>query len=547
MIVCGLKLTHDGGVALIDGDRLICSVEIEKLHNNARYSPLDDLAVLPRILGSFGYAPEQIDRFVIDGWGGAELGVVSAESDGRRIYLPVAPYRERRPEESVLAPYEDHGLPIGGKTYSYSSYSHAAGHIAGSWFASPLAERERPVLVLVWDGGMLPRLYRFDPERRAVDNLGPLFDLYGNAYAIFAQRFGPFRRDEDEIRDDSSVAGKVMAYVALGTCREAVLDIIEGAHRDTDTGTMESAWAFSREVRRRVDECGGIDDEDVLASFHEYLQRLLGASLIRCCDALGADRPRSLIMAGGCALNIKWNSSVRDLGLFDGVWVPPFANDSGSALGTACCELLADPSFRSLSWSPYAGPSLGEARAEPGWGSEPMDTVGLAALLHHTGERVVCLTGRAEIGPRALGNRSILAPATSGSMKDGLNSVKGREAYRPVAPICLEEHAADVFAPGSADPYMLFDHRVRPEWCDRVPAIVHLDGTARLQTVNDDQNPVVTAVLREYHRLSGVPLLCNTSANLPGCGFFPDVASAMRWNRTRYVWSDDVLYTHLDG
>jgi carbamoyltransferase len=124
-----------------------------------------------------------------------------------------------------------------------------------------------------------------------------------------------------------------------------------------------------------------------------------------------------------------------------------------------------------------------------------------------------------------------------------LNGIKGRESYRPVAPICLEERAADIFEPGERDPYMVFDHRVRPDWAARIPAVVHVDGTARLQTVSDRDSPLAASVLRAFAARSGIPVLCNTSANLPGRGFFPDAASAMSWGGTSYVWADGVLYT----
>jgi carbamoyltransferase len=127
-------------------------------------------------------------------------------------------------------------------------------------------------------------------------------------------------------------------------------------------------------------------------------------------------------------------------------------------------------------------------------------------------------------------------------MKRVLNYIKNREDYRPVAPICLEEDAKDIFAPGSKDPYMLFDHIVRPKWKDRIPAVCHLDGTARLQTVNEAENPVLYRLLIEYKRLSGTPLLCNTSANYSGKGFFPDLSSAMKWGKVNYVWCDNALY-----
>ncbi|MEE3922504.1 carbamoyltransferase C-terminal domain-containing protein [Micromonospora sp. BRA006-A] len=146
--------------------------------------------------------------------------------------------------------------------------------------------------------------------------------------------------------------------------------------------------------------------------------------------------------------------------------------------------------------------------------------------------------GRAELGPRALGHRSIIAPAHDPAMKDRLNEIKLRESYRPVAPICLEERAPEVFDPGTPDPYMLFEHHIRPGggWRDRVPAVVHADGSARLQTVGP-AHPLLFELLTAYERHSGIPVLCNTSANHPGRGFFPDAASAMRWGGVPRVWS----------
>jgi len=165
----------------------------------------------------------------------------------------------------------------------------------------------------------------------------------------------------------------------------------------------------------------------------------------------------------------------------------------------------------------------------------------LADLLVASGDPVVFLNGRAELGPRALGNRSILAPAVCAEMKDTLNRLKGRESYRPVAPICLEEHAPMIFSPGSADPYMLFEHYVKETWKARVPAICHLDGTARLQTVSAI-NGKIYELLMYYYQKSGIPLLCNTSANLNGSGFFPDVQSAMKWGKANFIWHNNMLF-----
>lgn len=250
----------------------------------------------------------------------------------------------------------------------------------------------------------------------------------------------------------------------------------------------------------------------------------------------------NLVLGGGCALNIKWNALIRASGLFQDVFVPPFPNDAGAAIGTAVCESFQHGNL-ALEWDVYSGPSLAARPVPEGWQTQPCDERQLAQLLHAEDEPVVVLSGRAELGPRALGNRSILAPATDPRMKARLNAIKNRADYRPVAPICLENHAHEVFTPGTPDPYMLFEHRMRHGWAERVPAIVHRDGTARLQTIDERSNSA-GRILAAYTQISGVPVLCNTSANFEGRGFFPDVASAAQWKGTRYIWSENVLYTN---
>lgn len=259
------------------------------------------------------------------------------------------------------------------------------------------------------------------------------------------------------------------------------------------------------------------------------------------------DDPWNLCFAGGCALNIKWNSAFRRHPMVKEMWVPPFPDDSGSAIGTACAHLASERGgLRAIDWHVRLGPELLPTPHVPeGWSITPCRPEELARILHRTGKPVVVLRGRAELGPRALGARSIIAPAVDPKMKDVLNEAKLREPYRPVAPICLVEHAPEIFDPGTPDPYMLYDHYVRPEWVDRIPAVLHLDGTARLQTVSNQDDPNLAAVLREYHKWSGIPVLCNTSANYKGRGFFPDASSAMEWGQVDLVWSEGNLYRRI--
>ncbi len=558
-VICGLKLTHDGALAVISGDRLLFSVETEKIGNRRRHSRLSDLTDVVNQLDLHGLGIGDLDAISVDGWIQSTDGRAAAEiqlADGQSHMVDLAGY-------AVIgepgAPLPAHprtagtGLPLGPKTLDYSSYPHATGHAFASYSTSRYAQEGRPALVLVWDGGMPATLYRFDPAAGALMSLGVVLPVVGALYPIFASLFPPFavsaqqRRglgglgDFAQLESLLPVSGKAMAYASLAPVDEEALRVMAELAESMMPIGIPGAFLWSHQVKRRLEPLG-LPDAALLASFQEYLLRALLAGLR---TGPGADYARAgepLCLSGGCALNIKWNSALRASGDFSDVWVPPFPNDAGSAIGTACAELFRRTGRAALRWSVFDGPDLGHEPVPAGWHGNPCSVAELAALLDRDGEPVVVVDGRAELGPRALGHRSIIAPATGAAMKDRLNDIKLRESYRPVAPICLESRAAEVFDPGTPDPYMLFEHQVRPGWLDKVPAIVHADGSARLQTVGPEHR-LMFELLTEYERRSGIPVLCNTSANHPGCGFFPDAASAMRWGGVRRVWSEGRLYT----
>ncbi|MGP0047282.1 MAG: carbamoyltransferase N-terminal domain-containing protein [Solirubrobacteraceae bacterium] len=542
MIRLGLKLTHDGGFAVLDGTTLVCSHEAEKSDNLARHARLEAID-LERTLSDYGIALSDVDRVLVDGW-------TQSRAPGARAGagpVAVAPYHENDRHRDPLAPVAHAGLELGAGTTPYLSYSHAAGHAAGAYATGPWARDRLPALVLVWDGAMLARLYRLDPNVPELTPLRPVFPFVGHLYPAFASYFGPFSPngslpDHDGLPEDQllDLSGKAMAWVGLGAVDPGLTEIFERAYRQTADLRWESVFAFARAVHRAARDVGA-SEADTVATFQAFVGDKLVHALTRTL-AHNPALPRRLCFAGGCALNIAWNARLRSSGLFEDVWVPPFPNDAGSALGCAAADLLRDGQGPLIDWDVYRGPELRGAEPAPGWRGSSCSLSELAARLADHAEPVVFLNGRAELGPRALGNRSILCPAGDPDTKTRLNQIKLREWYRPVAPICLEAFAPEVFDPGSPDPYMLFTHRVRPEWVHRVPAIVHLDGTARLQTVTERQNPVVARLLEEFRRLTGVPLLCNTSANLKGSGFFPDLRSATEWPGADHVWSDGVLY-----
>lgn len=552
MLVCGLNLAHDGAVALVDGNRLLASVEGEKVGGGLRHINFEHLEQIEQILGSEGVRVKDIDHLVVSGWlsGSGELGELFAKQGGTSVRVVAAPYVEGGNGCGLLRRYEFDGIPAGLLQGGYVSYSHVSHHVFGSYCSSPFARQEAPSYVLAWDGCIFPRLYWIEPHPIRTTYLGALMPLTGDYFLDFCAQCEEFRVDSTKttgeiFRARSAIPGKAMAYAALGKCNPAAFPVydalIDEAWKPHDMPLqLRGAFVGSRARALLRD----MSDADLIATCQEHIGQKLVGSLARVLRERQTGHHPRLCVSGGCGLNIKWNSLIRRSGLFSEVWVPPFTNDSGAALGMACCEMVQSDSGIALEWNAYSGPQLGTTSVPRGYNARECDEAQLARILHEEGEPVVVLHGRAELGPRALGNRSILAPAVCGGMKDRVNALKKRANYRPVAPLCLESRAEEIFDPGCRDPYMLFEHRVRPEWARRIPAVVHLDGTARLQTIGaEDKTTAVGRILDEYAKLSGIPVLCNTSANLPGHGFFQSAPAAIEWGQTRYVWSSGILYT----
>jgi carbamoyltransferase len=240
-----------------------------------------------------------------------------------------------------------------------------------------------------------------------------------------------------------------------------------------------------------------------------------------------ATRCENLAMAGGVALNCVMNARIRDDGPFERVWVQPAAGDAGTALGAA---LWIDHRERGTKangrrWAmhdAYLGPQYRDDEIEAflAWSKLPYTrparyTEAVAERLA-SGKIVGWFQGRMEFGPRALGARSILASPIPQDMQARLNEIKDREDFRPVAPAVLEEKAHLWFEGCTRSPFMLFTYGVVNERADRVPAIRHVDGTARVQTVAEDQHPLYHRLLRDFEARTGVPVLVNTSFNTRG-------------------------------
>ena len=219
---------------------------------------------------------------------------------------------------------------------------------------------------------------------------------------------------------------------------------------------------------------------------------------------------RNLVYAGGVALNCAANTQLANMGLFDNIWIIPNPGDAGSSLG---CIAAAEKQH--LQWNnPFLGYNIE--------GEYPIDKI-IKEL--ETNKMVGVANGRAEFGPRALGNRSLLADPRGPEVKDLVNQIKRRQKFRPFAPAILEEDVHEYFTLPTAvknTPYMQF---TAP--CVRgkdFPAIIHYDNTSRVQTVSKSDNPGFYELLKEWKYKTGCPMLLNTSLNIKGQPIVNDVA-----------------------
>jgi carbamoyltransferase len=343
----------------------------------------------------------------------------------------------------------------------------------------------------------------------------------GLLYEEVTEHLG-FRRSSDEY--------KVMAMASYGAPRflDAFRALVRG---DGDGGfAVDRVDWDSFAPRLGPGEAWTVAHADLARSVQERLEEVL-LDLARWVH-LHTGEP-CLTMAGGVALNCVANSRVWRDGPFDAVWVQPASGDSGTALGAAL-RVARDLGDRVL---PMTGADLGRS-----WGEDeleawlrsvrlpyerPPDVADAVADILADDGIVAWFQGASEYGPRALGRRSLLADPRSAANLERLNDVKGREQFRPVAPMVLDERAAELFDGPLPSPYMLFTHRVRELWMERIPAVVHVDGTARIQTVSATREPLVAAMLRAFERRTGVPVVVNTSLNTAGRPMVDDPRDAL--------------------
>jgi carbamoyltransferase len=399
---------------------------------------------------------------------------------------------------------------------------HHVSHAASTGLASPRGGNA-DVLVLDGRGESASHLAgRYDGGELEVLATQALPHSLGLVYETVTDHLG-FLRSSDEF--------KVMALASYG--RPRFLDELRRTIYATGDGGFHTEpidWQ-GLVKRRAADEEWTADHADLAASVQARIEEVLLELATWLHDQTGGT---ALTLAGGAGLNCVANTRLFADSPYTDVWVQPAAGDAGTALGCAL-HVARTGGDTTL---PMPGADLGrswtddelEARLRTARVAyeRPADVAEEVAECLANDGVVAWFQGRSEYGPRALGRRSLLAHPGKERNLERLNDVKGREQFRPVAPMVLEQRAEQIFSRGPLpSPYMLFVHDVAPEWRDRIPAVVHVDGTARVQTVSDSDEPLVARMLEGFERRTGLPVVVNTSLNTAGRPMVDDPRDAL--------------------
>lgn len=533
MRILGLvDCTHDSGVAILQDGVPEFVIEEERL-DRRKHSQRFPSHGLKAAVFDRGLSISDFECLVVP-WDVARLRRSFGRAVARRFPLSLALLlQQSRPSQKNGIVSLNQGIVRGfAKNFGIRdlppivNVGHHDSH-AAIYFASPFDD----ATVLVADG------YGDDAATSAYVGAGGklervwhtgIFNSLGLVYAFVSDYLG-FGALSGE--------GKVMALAAFGgptyvdRFREIVRATDDGRYAVDMSYFSYDSLGMLRPIRSKFVRAFGPARapggplEDRHRDIARALQTVTEEILIHIARGLAARSPsRNLVLTGGVALNCVANARIAEETPFRRVWVPPVASDTGAPLGAAMWhyhQTLGHARGFRLE-HPYFGLSYTDDEIETALRAAnlPFERLSESDLVERTardlaqGRIVGWFQGRFEMGPRALGNRSMLADPRNASMRDVLNArVKHREGFRPFAPAILADRAQEYFELDGEDPFMTLAPRVRAGMADRIPAGVHVDGTARLQTVRRDVNPRYYDLIAAFGRLTGVPVLLNTSFN----------------------------------
>lgn len=518
--IVGTKPGHDGAIAHIFDSVLEFLFESEK-DNNLRYADIDG----GTFLKAFSRCKEVPNVLALGGWSEGN------DPQDRNIEEGYCGLNRGSYSEIIFA----------GRSVKKFSSSHERSHLLCAYGLSPFPQG-MPCYALVWEGHI--GAFYFINERVDITKIKDVLSDPGIRYAFLYALVDPdFKMGRGSIRLGD--AGKLMAISAFSN-----------GERLTEDGKLLIARILDATLRGRdlckndfkyshYHNCG--TDHPDFPDLANYLSDQIYIKFENAARDVVKDK-HPLLISGGCGLNCEWNSKWISSRIFSDVFIPPCANDSGSAIGTAIDAMMEFTGSAKVSWNIYSGEEpIADINEFPGFTEYPYDPAHVADLLN-SGLVLGWMRGRYEIGPRALGARSILASPASGDMLKRLNSIKQREYFRPIAPVCLEEDMGNYFHPDTPSPYMLEFRRVVS---NLIPAVTHVDGSARPQSISREQNPELHALIRKFKEVSGLSVLCNTSLNFNGRGFLNKLGDllefAIKNNLDGFIFQNKLFINHNDS
>jgi len=484
---------HDGALAYLEDGRLVISIEAEK-HSRYRHSSLS----VPDVFDAFAELNDAPDVLCRSGWWPSDPHVPGQQ--------PLAGYRGVANGDVVVG----RGRLLGRTIKNFSS-SHERSHLLCAFGMSNLP-KGTPCYALLWEG-VIGAFYKIDADLN-VEKLADVMPEPGHRYALLYALADPTFDKNTAEYSRLSDAGKLMALASFSTRNWPTED-----EEKIISFLMQDCTHLKPRELEALRHCRhydiGLDDPE----FRNFAGIFSSRMFDRFCRFAESNMPKGmpLLVTGGCGLNCDWNTKWRETNHFSDVFVPPVANDSGSAIGTAIDAQFHFTGNPKIEWSVYAGREFvaTEAIDRSQFDEYESDFQMVAGML--ASDLIIAwVNGKYEIGPRALGNRSILASPFQVSTRVRLNEIKQREQFRPIAPVCLEEDAVRWFGCSHSSPYMLYTQLVST---DALAAVTHVNGTARIQTVSAATNPNLHQLLLAFKARTGYGVLCNTSLNFKGKGF----------------------------
>lgn len=488
---------HDGAFAYLEDGHLVTSIEAEK-HSHYRHSPLS----IPDVFSILGKLKEIPDVLCRGGWWPGDISLSE-----QRFH---AGYYGTSNKDIIVS--QQHLL---GKKVKYFSSSHERSHLLCAFGMSNLT-KGTPCYALLWEG-VIGSFYKINVDLN-ITKLADVMPEPGHRYALLYGLADPtFDKSVAEFSRFSD-AGKLMALASFSK-----------RNKPSDEEEKIIAFLMQDSLHLKPKEC------EALVHFRHYnvgledqeFRNFAGIVSDKIFDRFfqyaksNMKRGMPLLISGGCGLNCDWNSKWRETNFFSEIFVPPVANDSGSAIGTAIDAQFHFTGNPKIEWNVYSGL---EFVTDDVFDSSLYDTfeTNYTMIADMLANNLIIgwVNGKYEIGPRALGNRSILASPFEENTRVRLNEIKQREHFRPIAPVCLEEDAARWFGCNHPSPFMLYTQIVST---DELPAVTHVNRTARIQTVSAITNRNLYELLMAFRARTGYGVLCNTSLNFKGKGFINNI------------------------